>query len=327
MSEAAPPSYPPAALRPAAWIGVTRLLARCLELAHTGTLPASLLLVGEPGQGREALAVELAAALTCRTSPRRSCPCSSCERVRRGIHPDVHLLQPRSAAERRGGGGGDDDSSRDPKRTIAIDDVRDLTATLDRHPFEGLRRVVILDPVHTPPLGVDAAVALLKSIEEPPPKLVFLALAGNPRHVLPTIVSRTVAVRVPPPTGDEAAAHFAAVLEMTLDQARTRLAATGGDLTAALTFAHTDTTELVSLAAAAVSGDGAALSALARRLKQDETAVPLTTAIVETLRTGATADAEILLEAAAALLTSRRLAAALNIGLETVAAGRLAAVR
>lgn len=327
MNEAAAPPYPPLVLRPAAWSGVRRALARCLTLAHAGALPASLLLVGEPRQGREALAVELAAALTCRTSPRQPCSCSSCERVRRGVHPDVHLLQPRSAAERRGATSGDDDSARDPQRMIAIDEVRELIATLDRHPFEGLRRVVILDPVHTPPLGVEAAVALLKALEEPPPKVVFLALAANPRHVLSTIVSRTVAVRVPPPIADEATEHLAAALAVTPEDARTRLAAAGGDLTAALTLAHTNTNQLVSLAAAAASGDGAALGALAKRLKREGTAVPIATAIVETLRAGTTADAERLLEVAAALLTAQRTAAALNIGLETVAVGRLAALR
>lgn len=328
MSEAAPTSYSPATVQqPAGWRGVRSLLRRCLELAHAGSLPASLLLVGEPGLGREALAVELAAALTCRSSPRQPCPCPSCDRVRRGIHPDVHLLKPRSAAERRGEKGGDDDGGREAKKTIAIDDVRDLIATLDRHPYEGVRRVVILDPVHTPPLGVEAAVALLKSVEEPPAKVLILALAANPRHVLPTIVSRTVQVRVPPPNEDEAANFLAAVVGTGIDRARAQMAAAGENLTAALTLQNVDAGGLVSLVMAAVRGDGAALGALAKRLKQEETAVPIITAIVETLRTNPSADAEDLLNAAAALLTSQRLAAALNIGLDAVVAGRLAAVR
>lgn len=326
MSDLAPPSYPPVVLRPATWTGIRRVLVRCLELAHAGALPASLLLVGEPEQGREALAVELAAALTCRTCPRQPCRCSSCQRVRRGIHPDVHLLQPRSAAQRRGVADGDENGGRDPKGTIAIDDVRELLATLDRHPFEGLRRVVIVDPVHTPPLGVEAAVALLKSLEEPPPRVVFLVLAANPRHVLPTIVSRTVAVRVPPPTDDEAAAHLAALSASTLDEARTQLASTGGNLTAARTLAGASAAEVAALVAAAVDGDGAALAAVVTRLKNEETVLPLVTAIVETLRLSATANAEKLLDAAAALLTAQRLAGALHIGLETVAGGRLAAL-
>lgn len=327
MSVAAAPSYPSETLRPAEWAGVSCLLHRCLDLAHAGALPASLLVVGEPGLGREALAVELAAALTCRQSPGQPCPCPACDRVRRGVHPDVHLLRPRSAAERRGETVNDDDGGRERTKTISIDDVRDLISTLDRHPYEGLRRVVILDPVHTPPLGVEAAVALLKSVEEPPPKVLFLALAANPRHVLPTIVSRTVEVRVPPPSANEAATHLASALGLIVDHAEARLAAAGGNLATALTLAGVDTAVLVELAGAAASGDGAALGALAKRLKQEETAIPLVTAIVETLRTSFAVDAEGLLEVAAALLTSQRLAASLNIGLEAVAAGRLAAIR
>lgn len=321
-----PPPYPPPILQlPFGWPKLRRLWLRCLELAHANALPATLLLVGEPGAGREALAMELAAALVCRSASRQPCSCGSCDRVRRGIHPDVHLLQPRSAAQRRGEERDDEDEG-GQKKTISIEDVRDLIATLDRRPYEGARRVVILDSVHTPPLGVEAAAALLKSLEEPPPSVVVLALAANPRHVLPTIVSRAVQVRVPPPSLDEATALLAAVAALSPEQARAQLAAAGGDLGAALTLRGTDIRELVELVAAAAGGDGVALSALARRAKEAETALPLITAIVATLRGASREDAERLLDAAAALFASQRVAAALNIGLDSVAAGRLAAL-
>lgn len=325
MNDTPPPPYPlPILQLPFGWPKLRRLWLRCLELAHAGALPATLLLVGEPGAGREALAMELAAALVCRSEPRQPCSCRSCDRVRRGLHPDVHLLQPRSAAQRRGEEGDDEDEG-GRKRTISIDDVRSLIASLDRRPYEGARRVVILDSVHTPPLGVEAAAALLKSLEEPPPSVVVLALAANPRHVLPTIVSRTVQVRVPPPGVDEAAALLAAIAALPPAQARAQLAAAGGDLGAALTLRGKDIQELVDLVAGAAGGDGVALSALARRVKDMDTALPLITAIVATLRGAPRGDAERLLDAAAALLASQRVAAALNIGLDSVAAGRLAA--
>jgi len=327
VSDTAPPPYPPVILHlPFGWPKLRRLWLRCLELAHGGALPATLLLVGEPGLGREALAMELAAALVCRSEPRQPCSCGSCDRVRRGVHPDVHLLQPRSAAQRRGEERGDEDADGKRKGTISIEDVRDLIATLDRRPYEGVRRVVILDGVHTPPLGVEAAAALLKSLEEPPPSVVVLALAANPRHVLPTIVSRTVQVRVPPPSLDDATALLAAIAALSPEQARAQLAAAGGDLGAALTLGGTDIRELAELVAAAAGGDGVALSALARRVKETGTALPLIAAIVATLRGAPREDAERLLDAAAALFASQRMAAALNIGLDSVAAGRLAAL-
>lgn len=321
MTSPAPTFYPPPLLRPATWGGLQRLLHRCLQLAGEDALPTTLLLVGEPGMGREAMAVELAAALTCRSSPLQRCSCSSCDRVRRGIHPDVQLMRPRSAAERRGESGAEDEAA--GKGTISIDDVRELVATLDRHPYEGRRRVVILDSVHTPPLGVEAAVALLKSLEEPPPKVVFLALAGSPRHVLPTIVSRTVEVRIPPPTHEEAVQHLAVHLGLPVESARARLAAAGSDLVAALTLPEEEPGALARLVASAVRGDGVALGVLARRLKQEGTTVPLVTAIIAALRAQPMSEAEELLFGAAALLTSQRLASALNLGVEAVAAGRL----
>lgn len=311
---------------PLAWPRLHRVLLRCLELARAGALPSSLLLVGDTWGGREALAVELAAALVCRSVPEYPCSCQSCDRVRRGIHPDVFQLQPRSTAQRRGEGRGDEDADGERKKTISIDDVRELIATLDRRPYEGIRRVVILDNVHTPPLGVEAAVALLKSLEEPPPSVVFLALAANPRRVLPTIVSRTVQVRVPPPDIDEATALLAGMWGLSPDQARARLAAAGEDLGAAVILESANVHELCELVAAAARGDGVALSILARRLKEMETALPLINAIVATLRRSPREDAERLLDAAAVLLTSQQLAAALHLGLDSLAAGRLAAL-
>ncbi len=327
MNHTPPPPYPPPILElPFGWPKLRRLWVRCLELAHAGALPATLLLVGEPGLGREALAMELAAALVCRSKPRQLCSCRSCDRARRGLHPDVHLLQPRSATQRRGEEGDDEDDGGQRKKTISIDDVRDLIATLDRRPYEGARRVVILDSVHTPPLGVEAAAALLKSLEEPPPSVVVLALAANPRHVLPTIVSRAVQVRVPPPSLDEATALLAAIAALSPEQARAQLAAVGGDLGVALGLRGADITELVELVAMVLRGDGVAVSVLARRLKHMETVVPLLAAIVATLAARPRDDAENLLKAAAVLLSSQRVATALNIGLDSVAAGRLAAL-
>lgn len=316
-------AYPALVLAPAAWGGIVQLLERCLELAHRAALPAALLLLGVPGLGREALALELAAALTCRRSPARRCPCPTCDRVRRGVHPDVHLLPPSSAGERRGEGAGE--TGREARRFISIDDVRDLTATLEHRPFEGARRVVILDSVHTPPLGVEAAVALLKALEEPPPHVVFLALASHRHRVLPTIASRTVEVRVPPPTYDEAVAYLAAALQLGEEEARARLAACSGDLIAALTLTAEEVRELGELVAAARRGEGVALGAIADHLKRCGTAEALLTAIVATLRQGDRDDAEELLAAAAALMSAQRLAGALHLGLDAVGVGRLLA--
>ncbi|MGC8917213.1 MAG: hypothetical protein ACP5NF_09575 [Thermoanaerobaculum sp.] len=144
-----------------------------------GTLPATLLLVGEPLAGREAVAVELAAMLVC-PQPKAGCTCGSCQRVRHGIHPDLHILRPEPG-----------------HRDIRVEDVAEVLASFQQVPYEGRKRVYVLTNAHTPPLNVFAASALLKTLEEPVSHAHWILLAANPLRVLPTIVSRAVSIRVP----------------------------------------------------------------------------------------------------------------------------------
>jgi hypothetical protein len=136
-------------------------------------LPHAMLIVGPAGLGREAVAVETAAWLTCPQESPGGCTCPSCERVRRGIHPDVE----RVAAQER-------------SRQIRIPQIRQIVAAAPGRPYEAPRRVWILDGVEVGQLGPEAANAFLKTLEEPPAHVVFILLAANPTAVLPTILSR-----------------------------------------------------------------------------------------------------------------------------------------
>src|SRR5262249_50667507 len=96
--------------------------------------------------------------------------CASCTRIERGVHADVLLIEP-----------GDSGS-------IKIDQVRDAIDRAAYRPFEGRRRLVIVE-------GADALVgeaqnALLKTLEEPPPSSVFVLLTSRPDLLLPTLLSR-----------------------------------------------------------------------------------------------------------------------------------------
>ncbi len=145
--------------------------------------PHALLLVGPAGMGRELAAVEIAALLVCPDldEPWRDTPAA--RRVRAGTHPDVTAVQPTGAAER-----------------IAIGQVRELVEAAAGRPFEGERRIWILDGVEAGRLGAEAANAFLKTLEEPPPHVVFLLLAANPTAVLPTIRSRCQRLLLPGPS-------------------------------------------------------------------------------------------------------------------------------
>jgi DNA polymerase III subunit delta' len=167
---------------------IVELLSRSVS---RGTLPPSLIFCGPVDSGKRATAVALAQALNC-VAPgppegghhedgrppeggyeKDACGvCAACTRIARGVHPDVLIVEP-----------GDSGS-------MKIDQIRDVLDRVGYRPFEGRRRVVILDDAD---LLVPAAQnALLKVLEEPPASSVFVLITARPDMLLPTVRSRCV---------------------------------------------------------------------------------------------------------------------------------------
>jgi hypothetical protein len=117
--------------------------------------------------------------------------CKSCIRIEKyragdphAFHPDLHLI----SRER--------DSSGKRAKEIKIQPIRDLQKSLSFGAFEGGRRVIIIEEVER--LGLSAANALLKTLEEPLPNVHFLLTSTSLNSVLPTIRSRAQGVRFGP---------------------------------------------------------------------------------------------------------------------------------
>jgi DNA polymerase-3 subunit delta' len=173
------------------------VLARALEnqrLAH------GYLWVGPAGVGREMTARRLAAALLCtgRTAALRAdevCgACAACARVDRGLHPDVHLVLTEADAVRRGRLEWTED--RKPAQDIKVDQIRALRDALRLTAFEGGWRVAIIPEAHR--LRVEAANALLKTLEEPLPRSLLVLCAPDKGAVLETLRSRCQRVAFSP---------------------------------------------------------------------------------------------------------------------------------
>jgi DNA polymerase III subunit delta' len=311
--------WPGATTLPAAWAGLRSQLARCLALAADSSLPATLMLLGEPGFGREALAVELAAGLICRTQPRSACHCPSCERVRKGVHPDLTIA----------------DLLPDPGgKPSGVDKAVSLVADLQQRPYEGLRRVVIVDSCHSPNhLSEGAVSALLKTLEEPPPHVHWLLLAANPARVLPTIMSRAVQLRVAPPTPAELLATLAAALGVDHDRADAILASCQGDGGLALEIGDPDLAGTAAgfgeTAAAALSGDSLALLRLAAAVKDGRGEVALdqvalqVVALLDLAAHAGDAGAEQALDAATAILGAVQRHEVMGVDVENAVVGSL----
>ncbi len=169
---------------------VSELLDRARRAQLEGRLPHALLLVGLEGMGRELAAVELAAMLTCPENAGPWCSCGSCERARKGVHPDVERVASDPWWKKK---------LNRTKDQIYVEQLRDVVvARVAGRPYEGVARVWILDRVERQKwLPSEPANAFLKVLEEPPPTVHFILLAANPGSVLPTIRSRCQTLRLP----------------------------------------------------------------------------------------------------------------------------------
>ena len=161
---------------------VKELFARALR---DGTLGHAYLLGGPEGLAKTAFAHELAIALVA------SCggcgQCDECDRARRGVHPDLHVL------EREGD-------------RIRIEQIAPIIEELALRPFAAARRVWVIPEVEQ--LTPEAANKLLKSIEEPPAHVYFLLVTDRFERVLPTIVSRCQLVEFRPVSDEEVLAYL-----------------------------------------------------------------------------------------------------------------------
>ena len=175
-------------------VGHVRLVDLLSRSVAGGTLPPSLLFAGPAGIGKYLTALAVAQALNCTNTTKGSglraqgsvdaCgKCAACSRIARGVHPDVLLVTP-----------GDNGS-------IKIDQVRDIVDRSQYRPFEGRRRVVVIDEADT--LVAPAQNALLKTLEEPTPSSVFILVTARPDMLLPTVLSRCPQLRFRPLSTEE----------------------------------------------------------------------------------------------------------------------------
>jgi DNA polymerase-3 subunit delta' len=156
--------------------GHRQLLELISRAAMRGTLPPSLIFAGPEGVGKRMAAVALAQFLNCPNPSDDSCgTCPSCTRIARQVHADVLLIEPGETG------------------AIRIDQIRDAIERTAYRPFEGRRRVVIIDDADA--VNVEAQNALLKTLEEPPAASTFVLVTSRPDMLLPTVLSRCQRLR------------------------------------------------------------------------------------------------------------------------------------
>lgn len=147
-----------------------------------GSLAQAWLIAGPPGSGRSSIARAFAASLLCDGSVGgQGCgECQPCRTVLAGSHGDVTVVRTETL-------------------TISKNEVRELVSTAQRAPASGRHRVLIIEDADRMSPGTFNV--LLKAIEEPPPRTVWLLCVPSPQDLAQTIRSRcrVVNLQVPPP--------------------------------------------------------------------------------------------------------------------------------
>lgn len=172
--------------------------------ARRERLPHALLMTGQRGLGKFALATAFAAGLLCEnTRPGgKSCgACLACGWFEQGNHPDFRLLQPEAMAESEGDG---DEAKKKASQQITIEQIRALDDFFNIGTHRSGLRIILVYP--TEAMNRNTANALLKSLEEPSPGTLFLLVSNEPMRLLPTIRSRCQVVSVPLPASERSAA-------------------------------------------------------------------------------------------------------------------------
>lgn len=166
------------------------MLARAYR---AGKLPHALLLAGRQGIGKATLAFHLAHHLFSHPdhsrAPEELSPAEPLSQnfrlAAQGAHPGLlHLTRPYVERDKKF------------KTVITVDEIRRVSRFLSLTPADGGYRVVIVDPADD--MNTSAANALLKSLEEPPPRTLFVLIAHSPGRLLPTIRSRCQTIKLEP---------------------------------------------------------------------------------------------------------------------------------
>src|SRR4029079_16580595 len=210
--------------------GHERLRERFTEAYARGALPASMLLQGQRGVGKQRLALWLGQLLLCEGEGVRPCgKCSQCRFSRDLTHPDLRWIFPRPRL--KDGDPSVDDVREDYAEAIAervangglyappsgsdgiyVATVRAIVRTAAMSPALARRKVFVIGDAErmVPQEGSDAAAnPFLKLLEEPPADTTLVLTSSESGALLPTIRSRVVSVRVPRLADDEVRAFLA----------------------------------------------------------------------------------------------------------------------
>ena len=165
------------------------------SLLKSERIPSVLLFVGKNGIGKKLTANAFINALFCkkRTDLGAGCQapqlCENCSAIQKGLHPDAKWVNADYQANLR-----EEDSFK--QRTLRVDTIRHLRQEMSFEPLMGGWKVAVIEDAET--LENQAANALLKILEEPPRRTLWILLSAKPTLLPKTVLSRSVQIPFSP---------------------------------------------------------------------------------------------------------------------------------
>lgn len=203
-------------------IGQDRIKEKLIESVKTERIHHAQLFLGDTGYGSLALALAYAQYINCENRiDEDSCgSCGNCQKMYKLIHPDVHFSFPIVATKRSASDDGDPKAgfygqwrelmqetaypaynewirkigSGDKQGNIPVSEARNIIRKLSLKSYQGGYKVLIMWLPEF--LGLEGNV-LLKVLEEPTPKTIFILIAEDESKILNTILSRCQVIRIP----------------------------------------------------------------------------------------------------------------------------------
>lgn len=196
-------------------LGQPQVRAFLRAVVSQGSIGQAYLFTGPAGSNKTLAAYALAQAIICETG---GCThCDACKRVMRRSHPDVRYFSPEGTSG------------------YLVDQIREIVSDVDMAPIQAHAKVYIIDRVDL--LGVQAANAFLKTLEEPPEGVHMILLGRTRESVLATIVSRCQVLPFRHIPVSEACGIVSQNTGVPRQLAAVAIQACGGSITRAMEFA------------------------------------------------------------------------------------------
>lgn len=193
------------------FLGNERVKETVFSLFEAGRFPQAVLIEGEAGLGKKTLARDIAAMLVCTGEDKPCGRCAQCVKAQKGVHPDIFEYVPSGAVN-----------------SFHIETVRTVRDDASIIPNEAPCKIYILADCQC--MNEAAQNAMLKLIEEPPDYAVFLLTVDSKAKLLPTVLSRCVALRLEGVCTPEAAALAAQLSGAEESDAKALLQTYGGNI-------------------------------------------------------------------------------------------------